>query len=198
MSEPEKITPTAEVESAEDAPAGDQSSSGPSFGNGEFDEYHMSWRTGIAVLALALVFGTTTYAITGPNFAIANMVQTFPSEAQNASWIASAGLICAVTLPNIVGTTSDRYGKRWYLLLGCFISVVGACVSGSATNLNIIIGGQVITGIGSSIGIVSVPAGMEVVPAKYRPLVFAIMGAFNGILGAVGGPFICKCMSTLT
>jgi MFS family permease len=166
------------------------------FPDDEFVDYQMTWRTGAAVLSLALLFGVTTFAITGPNFAISNMVETFPAGAKNAIWIADAGLIAAVSLPNIVGTTSDRYGKKWFLVTGPIIAAVGAIVAGSSKNLNTIIGGQAIGGLGSSMGIASVPAGMEVVPAKYRPLVFALMAVFNGLLGAVGGPFTCELINS--
>jgi hypothetical protein len=54
-------------QNAENTPASDESSY-PSFSHEEFEECHMSWRTGIAVLALALVFGTTTYAINPSQF----------------------------------------------------------------------------------------------------------------------------------
>jgi MFS family permease len=158
----------------------------------EFATYQMSWRTGLAVLSLSLLFGVTTYAITGPNFAISNMVETFPSGAKNAVWIADAGLVAAISIPNVVGPTSDRYGKKWFLVVGPAISVVGAIVAATSKSLNSIIIGQAVGGLGSSMGIAAVPAGMEVVPAKYRPMVFAIMATFNGMLGAVAGPFTCK------
>ncbi|PMD22398.1 MFS general substrate transporter [Hyaloscypha hepaticicola] len=156
----------------------------------EYQPYHMSWRTGVAVFSLAVLFGVSTFAITGPNFAISNMVETFPAGAKNAVWIADAGLVAAVSIPNMVGPTSDRYGKKWFLVIGPIIALVGAVVAGKAKNLNIIIGGQAIGGLGSSLAIVAIPAGMEVVPAKYRPMVFAIMATFNGLLGAVAGPFV--------
>jgi len=165
---------------------------GVSLPDDEFATYQMSWRTGIAVLSLSLLFGVTTYAITGPNFAISNMVETFPAGAKNAVWIADAGLIAAVSIPNMVGPTSDRYGKKWFLVVGPTISVIGAIVAATSKNLNTIIVGQAVGGMGSAMSIVAVPAGMEVVPAKYRPMSFAVMGSFNGLLGAVSGPFTCE------
>lgn len=161
----------------------------------EYQPYHMSWRTGVAVFSLSVLFGVSTFAITGPNFAISNMVETFPAGAKNAVWIADAGLVAAVSIPNMVGPTSDRYGKKWFLVIGPIIALVGAVVAGKAKNLNIIIGGQAIGGLGSSLAIAAIPAGMEVVPAKYRPMVFAIMATFNGLLGAVAGPFVCEFIS---
>jgi MFS family permease len=161
----------------------------------EDQTYQMSWRTGLAVLSMSLLFGVTTYAITGPNFAISSMVETFPAGAKNAVWIADASLVAAVSIPNMVGPTSDRYGKKWFLVIGPIISIVGAIISAKSKNLNTIIVGQAVGGLGSSLSIVAVPVGMEVVPAKYRPMSFAIMATFNGLLGATGGPFVCEFIS---
>jgi len=192
MSESDKVV-TSMVEKAEvESSDHEEPLAETSLPDDVFENYQITWRTAAAVLSLSLLFGVTTFAVTGPNFAISNMVETFPAGAKNAVWIADAGLIAAVSLPNIVGTTSDRYGKKWYLVVGPLIAAVGAIVAGTSKNLNTIIVGQAVGGIGSSIGIASVPAGMEVVPAKYRPLVFALMAVFNGLLGAVGGPFICR------
>ncbi len=194
MSDTGKETPTM-VEEVEGQTQKNDTLPELSLSDEDSQPYHMSWRTGVAVLSLSVLFGVTTFAITGPNFAISSMVETFPAGAKNAVWIADAGLIAAVSIPNMVGPTSDRYGKKWFLVIGAIIGLVGAVIAGKAKNLNIIVVGQAIGGLGSSMAIVTVPAGMEVVPAKYRPMVFAIMATFNGLLGAVAGPFVCEFIS---
>jgi MFS family permease len=194
MSDTSKEIPTM-VEAVEGQTQDNDTLPELSLSDEEYQPYHMSWRTGLAVLSLSVLFGVTTFAITGPNFAISNMVETFPAGAKNAVWIADAGLVAAVSIPNMVGPTSDRYGKKWFLVVGPLLSLVGAVVAGKSKNLNTIIGGQALGGFGSSMAIAAVPAGMEVVPAKYRPMVFAVMATFNGLLGAVAGPFVCKFIS---
>jgi MFS family permease len=194
MSDTGKETPTM-VEEVEGQTQTNDTLPELSLSDEEFQPYHMPWRTGLAIFSLSLLFGVTTFAITGPNFAISNMVETFPAGAKNAVWIADAGLVAAVSIPNMVGPTSDRYGKKWFLVIGPIFSLVGAVVAGKAKNLNSIIDGQAIGGLGGAMGIAAVPAGMEVVPAKYRPMVYAIMATFNGLLGAVARPFVCEFIS---
>jgi MFS family permease len=160
------------------------------------DAYRMSWRTIAAFLVLSLAWSVSTGAIVGPNTSIAYIVQDFLSEAASASWIANTGIFCIVTLPPIIGATSDRYGKKWFIITGALTGIVGSMVSAEATNLKVVIGGQALSGIGQSMLIVAVPAGMEIVPAKYRIIMISSMAIINGTLGPIGFSFICELQPT--
>lgn len=50
----------------------------------------------------------------------------------------------------IQGSLSDRVGKKWFLVIGCLIGVIGSCISGSAQTLSTIVGGNVLTGIANA------------------------------------------------
>ena len=160
--------------------------------NSPDEPYKMSWRTIGGFLALSLAWSGSSFGITGPNSSIGYMVADYPDQAHNASWIASAPLFCLVALPGLLGASSDRYGKKWFLMAGGLIAMVGALVEAFATSINMIIGGSALTGIGGSALILAVAAGMEIVPAKYRTLEAALMAIINGSLGIIGGVAICK------
>ena len=153
--------------------------------------YKMTWRTYIAVLSLTLAWSVTTFGTSGPNSTVRFQAATFPSEAQNSSWIANAPLFSMIVLVPIFGTLSDRYGKKWFVCVGSLIGLIGSVICGSAKSLNMIIAGQAINGI--AIGSVSlgIPAAMEVVPAKARTVVFGFMLTLNGCAGAIMGVFVC-------
>lgn len=57
-------------------------------------------------------------------------------------------LTVQVTLPTFNGTFSDRYGKKWFVMGGALFGMVGAIVSGTAKNVETVIGGQAIGGVG--------------------------------------------------
>ncbi len=154
--------------------------------------YKMSCRTLGAVLSLAIAWGSSTFAITGPNSTIGYVVAEYPLSAANASWIANSPLFCLVTLPAVVGAAGDRYGKRWFIIGGAFISMIGAIISGFASSLEMVIGGQTLTGIGGTALIVTVAVGMEIVPAKFRLAVVSEMAMINSTLDAFGGTFTCE------
>lgn len=163
---------------------------------GDMDEplepYRVSWRTVLAITVLSISWSSTTYAVAGTNTAIGYMVASFPGQEANASWIANCFLFCIVTVPVMSGTTSDRYGKKWFMIVGGLLGACGSIVSGRATSINMIIGGQALSGIGASAALVCIAASMEIVPTKYRPVSFACMAILNSAFGAVGGPLICE------
>jgi MFS family permease len=160
----------------------------------DMSEYKLSWRTLGALIALSLSWAVTSFAVVGPNSTIGNIIADFPGDEAKATWIANAGLFCLVTLPTFSGTFSDRYGKKWFVLGGAILGVVGCVVSGTAKDVNTIIGGQAITGVAGTMMIVGIAASMEIVPAKYRGAVIAGMAVVNGTVGVIVGSFTCKYM----
>lgn len=154
--------------------------------------YKMSWRTFVGLLSLSIAWGSSTLAIVGPSSTIGLVVAEYPASAANASWIANSPLFCLVTLPAIIGAAGDRYGKRDFILAGALFGVVGALISGFATSLEMVIGGQTFTGIGGTCLIMTVSAGMEIVPAKYRLIAVSAMAMINSTLGGFGGIYSCE------
>ena len=147
-------------------------------------KYNMTWRTYSALVALSLAFSINTFTSAGPPSAIAYQVATFPADAANGSWIANAPLFPLIALTPIFGTLSDRYGKRWFIVSGCLVGVVGSAIAGSAKSMNMIIGGQAISGIATGLLQLTNPAAMEVVAAKNRPAAMGFQELTNGSLGA--------------
>lgn len=158
--------------------------------------YKVSWRTLIALLSLSIAWGSSTLAIVGPSSTIGLVVAEYPTSAASASWIANSPLFCLVTLPAIIGAGGDRYGKRNFILAGSLFGVAGALVSGFATSLEMVIGGQTLTGVGGTLLIMTVSAGMEIVPAKYRLIAVSGMAMINSTLGGFGGIFSCEYLES--
>ena len=153
--------------------------------------YKMTWRTYMGSLSLALAFSINTFTSAGPPSTIAYQVATFPLEAANGSWIANAPLFPLIALTPIFGTLSDRYGKKWFLACGCLFGVVGSAVAGSAKNLGMIIAGQTISGVATSLLQLTNPAAMEIVAAKNRPAAMGFQELVNGSLGATLSVVVC-------
>lgn len=55
----------------------------------------------------------------------------------------------ALSMP-VLGTWSDRVGRSKTFLLGAFLMIVGLCITGLANDLNMVILGRLLTGIGYS------------------------------------------------
>jgi MFS family permease len=88
--------------------------------------------------------------------------------AELVSWIPSGWGLAAAVGFSIAGSLSDIFGRRYVILCGQAMTVVGGIVCATAQSMNQLIAGEVI--LGASIGTVSVPyAGIsEILPNKYR------------------------------
>ena len=55
----------------------------------------------------------------------------------------------AVSLP-LAGGLSDIFGRRYFFIVGCFISLIGTIVAVAAKDVNTVIGGMVLKGVGGA------------------------------------------------
>lgn len=72
------------------------------------------------------------------------------------------------TLHLLCGRLSDILGRRYFLLGGMLLSVVGSIVCATAKNVNVVIGGSVLTGTGAAAALMYPIIIHEVLPNKYR------------------------------
>lgn len=86
------------------------------------------------------------------------------SDSALASWIANANFIVVLAMGPIFvsshcvvvvsskrliypqGSLSDRLGKKWFMVGGALLGIIGTCISGSAKTTSQIVGGQILTG----------------------------------------------------
>jgi MFS family permease len=68
------------------------------------------------------------------------------------SWVVTAYLLTStVTIP-IVGKLSDQFGRKWFLLVGTGIFLIGSLLSGSSQSMNQLIVFRALQGFGSGMG----------------------------------------------
>lgn len=48
------------------------------------------------------------------------------------------------------GSLSDRFGKKWFIVIASIIGIVGSVVSGSAQSITTIIIGNILTGLANA------------------------------------------------
>ncbi|KIW52004.1 hypothetical protein PV05_10666 [Exophiala xenobiotica] len=126
----------------------------------------------LSVILSALFLGTS---FTGPiifGFILATPILVQLSQILGGEnidfWIPSGWGAAAAVGFSIAGRLSDIFGRRYVILVGQLLTVVGAAVAASAHSMNQLIAGEVI--LGGSIGTVSVAyAGIsEILPNKWR------------------------------
>ena len=68
----------------------------------------------------------------------------------------------------LFGRLSDILGRRYFLLGGTLLSVIGSIVCAQARDVNTVIGGSVLTGTGAAASLLYPVIVQEVLPNKYR------------------------------
>ncbi|KAI5922121.1 major facilitator superfamily domain-containing protein [Camillea tinctor] len=158
-----------------------------SFKSGEVREanipcYQLTVRTYTVLLCMGMAWGVCTMASIGPSTTYHYSIISVGGSSIS-SWIPNSALLPLIGLQPIWGTLADRFGKKSFIVVGGVIGVAGNVVAGTANSIEFIIIGQAVNGVASSLFLLVIPAGMEIVPASHRSLSQAIMGVVNGLMG---------------
>ncbi|KAI5194254.1 hypothetical protein E4T38_09625 [Aureobasidium subglaciale] len=158
----------------------------PDFADCGSEDYSVGFKTYFAIFSLALANCCATLSNT-TNTIIKFQVMSVGGSAV-ASWIANSNFLLTLACGPIFGSLTDRMGKKWFIVGGCAIGVVGSFISSSATQVYTIIGGNILTGIANAGCIVSIAANQEITPNKFRPYAFGFAQTVNSI-AAIAGTF---------
>lgn len=113
-----------------------------------------------------LLFGYDTGVISG---AVLFITKDFALETRLQAFTISIVLIGCMAGAAVAGTTADRIGRRWTLLLAGIIFLIGGLVSAFARTETILLAGRLIVGIGIGFSSVIAPLYIsEVAPAPNR------------------------------
>lgn len=93
----------------------------------------------------------------------------------------------------IIGRTSDIFGRRYFLILSQLLSLIGAIICATAKDINTVIGGTVLLGIGAGVQTNYPLLIQELVPNKHRA--WAQGAIMMAVFPAIGwGPAIARAM----
>ncbi|RAL66472.1 hypothetical protein DID88_006162 [Monilinia fructigena] len=91
-----------------------------------------------------------------------------PADAVLASWIANGSFLVVLALGPVFGSLSDRVGKKWFMVCGTILGLMGGIIAGKAENIHQIIGGNILSGAANAGCIVSISAIQEIMPNRLR------------------------------
>lgn len=150
-----------------------------------------SWNYDViaSLVALNSLYFAASWALIAPTAVIGFIVQAFPESSSIAAWISASVTIPNCVLQAFVGDLSDILDRRWFLLVGAAFGVIGCLVSSRATSMEMVIGGQVLNGVGLTLDFLAIPLSAELVPKRNRPIISAISMIVSGF-ATVLGPLI--------
>ncbi|KXJ90410.1 fungal trichothecene efflux pump [Microdochium bolleyi] len=112
------------------------------------------------------------------------------------SWVNIARTLSLSFAFTILGRLSDLFGRRWFFIGGNIIALVGIIVCAFAPNINTLIAGSAIYGLGETVQLSFNVALGELVPNKYRPAVMSFIFFTNAPIASFGPLIARKFIST--
>lgn len=110
------------------------------------------------------------------------MVNDIGGETSYA-WLGIANFLATAAVAPATGTISDLIGRRYVLLSGSALVIIGMIIVGLAGRMDVAIGGMAITGVGGAFAELVGSAGvLELAPVKSR-------GAYLGTAFLIVLPF---------
>lgn len=103
------------------------------------------------------------------------------------TWVVTAYTLASTTMIPLVGKLSDQFGRKWFLIAGTAIFLVGSALSGAAQSMNQLIAFRALQGLGAGIGIALVfTVVADIFPPAERARWQGIFGSVYGISNVIG------------
>jgi EmrB/QacA subfamily drug resistance transporter len=103
------------------------------------------------------------------------------------TWAVTAYTLASTTMVPTVGKLSDQFGRKWFLVVGTIIFLLGSALSGAAQSMNQFIAFRALQGLGAGIGIALVFTVVgDIFPPAERAKWQGIFGVVYGFSSVVG------------
>ncbi len=102
-------------------------------------------------------------------------------------WAVTAYTLASTTMVPLVGKLSDQFGRKWFLVAGTVIFLLGSALSGAAQTMTQLIAFRALQGLGAGIGIALVVTVIgDIFPLAERAKWQATFGAVYGVSNLIG------------
>jgi EmrB/QacA subfamily drug resistance transporter len=103
------------------------------------------------------------------------------------SWVVTAYILATMTMIPLVGKLSDQFGRKWFLLAGAILFLLGSMLSGAAQSMDQLILFRALQGLGSGIGIALIGTVMaDLFPPEQRAKWSGLFGLVYGVSSLLG------------
>src|SRR5260370_29878275 len=93
------------------------------------------------------------------------------------SWVVTAYVLASMTMIPIVGKLSDQFGRKWFLLCGTLLFLLGSILAGASQTMDQLILFHALQGLGAGIAMALVSTVMaDLFPPPERPTWMTIFG----------------------
>src|SRR5947209_9109312 len=97
------------------------------------------------------------------------------------SWVVTAYILASITMIPIVGKLSDQFGRKWFLLSGTILFLLGSVLAGASQSMDQLIAFPALQGLGAGIGMALVATVMgDLFPPAERAKWMSLFGVVYG------------------
>jgi MFS family permease len=141
---------------------------------------------GASVLALAVGIISFSLAQIAVAPALTDMALDLDRSAAATAWVVTGYFVSAAVLTPVLGRVGDLLGRRRVLIWALLVFALGCALSASAPQLEVIVLGRVLQGVGGGVFPLSFGIVRDLVPAHRRAAAVGGLSALAG-LGASAG-----------
>jgi EmrB/QacA subfamily drug resistance transporter len=103
------------------------------------------------------------------------------------TWVVTAYVLATMTMVPIVGKLSDQFGRKWFLLGGTILFLLGSLLAGASQTMNQLILFRALQGLGAGIGMALVATVMgDLFPPDERAKWGSLFGLVYGVSNLFG------------
>jgi EmrB/QacA subfamily drug resistance transporter len=103
------------------------------------------------------------------------------------TWAITAYTLASITMVPIVGKLSDQFGRKWFLLVGTSIFLLGSMLAGASQTMNQLIAFRALQGLGAGMGIaLAFVLVADIFPPAERAKWQSLFGVVYGFANLVG------------
>src|SRR6266542_981802 len=108
-------------------------------------------------------------------------------ELDRYSWVVTAYILASMTMIPIVGKLSDQFGRKWFLLTGTVLFLLGSVLAGASQSMNQLIIFRGVQGLGAGIGMALIATVMaDLFPPAERAKWMGLFGVVYGMSSLLG------------
>src|SRR5436305_6086213 len=103
------------------------------------------------------------------------------------TWAITAYTLASTTMIPVVGKLSDQFGRKWFLIVGTTIFLLGSVLAGASQTMNQLIAFRALQGLGAGIGIaLAFVVVADIFPPAERAKWQSLFGVVYGFANLVG------------
>ena len=140
----------------------------------------------LTAIGLAGMAGIRAFSLVAP--ILISIGETIGPD-PNIVWVSLASNLAQAVTLTMTGRLSDVFGRRYFQVLGTALALIGCIIGATAKTVNVLIGANVLVGIGSATQVSSPYLISELVPMNYRyfasSYIYALLIPVSGVAPVV-------------